>query len=278
MKKVLYLAGCLTLLAACTPSVPQAEYDQLKAENDSIKTANEQIEMVVKSVSNAMDQIAADENMIFVDDQGRDVTDKKVILGRLEAFRQRMLMQHQEADSLKQLLKNSGANTDNLVKLIDNLKAQIVQKDNQLAELQAQLEEKNASIADLKNQLQMMSLSKLQAEESRDYFLDIARAQDEVINTGYYIVDTKKGLKEKGLTEGVFKKRANYAKFDPSLFTAIDVRDMTVFEIQSKSPKLITEKPANSYTIVKNADGTTTLTVTDVALFWEGSPFLIIQL
>ena len=53
---------------------------------------------------------------------------------------------------------------------------------------------------------------------------------------------------------------------------------MTEFVIQSKSPKLITEKPANSYTIVKNADGTTTLTVTDVALFWEGSPFLIIQL
>ncbi len=278
MKKVLYLASCLALLASCTPSVPQAEYDQLKAENDSVKLANEQIESVVLAVSTAMDQIAADENMIFVDDAGNDVTDKKVVLSRLESFRQHMLQQHQEADSLKSLLKNSKGNTAHLQKLLDNLKAQIVQKDGQIADLQAQLEEKNASIADLKHQLEMVSLSKMQAEESRDYFLDIARAQDEVINTGYYIIDTKKALKEKGLTEGVFKKRANYAKFNPELFTSIDIRDMTEWVIESKNPKLITEKPSDSYTLTKNGNGTTTLTVTDVAKFWEGSPFLIIQL
>ncbi|MBR0036395.1 MAG: hypothetical protein IJP70_02005 [Bacteroidales bacterium] len=278
MKKVLYLACCVALFAACTKTVPQAEYDQLKAENDSVKLANEQIEMVVRSVSTAMDQIAADENMIFVDENGNDVTDKKVVLSHLETFRQHMVQQHQEADSLKQLLKNSNANTKNLQKLVENLQEQIVQKNAQISELQSQLEKKNASIADLKNQLQMMSLSKQQAEESRDYFLDIARAQDEVINTGYYIIDTKKGLKEKGLTEGVFKKRANYANFDSSLFTSIDIRDVTELVIQSKSPKMITEKPEKSYTLTKNDDGTTTLTITDVAAFWEGSPYLIIQL
>jgi hypothetical protein len=47
--------------------------------------------------------------------------------------------------------------------------------------------------------------------------------------------------------------------------------------IESKSPKLITAKPESSYELTKNADGTTTLKITDAKAFWSVSPYLIIQ-
>jgi hypothetical protein len=55
------------------------------------------------------------------------------------------------------------------------------------------------------------------------------------------------------------------------------MRGLEKLTIESKNPKLITEKPASSYTLTKNDDGTTTLEIKDPQMFWSVSPFLIIQ-
>ncbi|MBE6333026.1 MAG: hypothetical protein E7070_12160 [Bacteroidales bacterium] len=278
MKKILFLASCVALLAACTPKVPQAEYDALKAQKDSIEAANAQMNDMLGTINSTMNEMAVDEGLIFVDDNGKDLKDKQAVLTRMQTFRDHMAQQREELEKMKKQLSGSRGYAANLKKLIDELNAQIEAKDAQIAELQEELSQKNASIEDLKNKVREITVAKEAVEADRDHYVEVAKNQDIALNTGYYRADTKKALKAAGLIEGVFKKKAKYQNLDASLFEKVDIREFTNVTIQSRSPKLITVKPADSYTLKANGDGTTTLTITDVTKFWNGSPYLIIQL
>ena len=120
-------------------------------------------------------------------------------------------------------------------------------------------------------------MNELTAES--DYLKDQNYEQDKLLNQAFYIVADKKELKDLGLLEGggLSKKRANYANIDQSMFRKVDVRGFEKLVIDSKKPKLITEKPDNSYELVDNGDGTTTLKITNAETFWSASPYLIIQ-
>ncbi|MBP5716264.1 MAG: hypothetical protein J6W69_04035 [Bacteroidales bacterium] len=278
MKKILFFVGCVAMLAACTPKVPQAEYDALKAQKDSIEAANAQMNEVLGTIHSTMNEMAVDEGLIFVDDNGNDLKDKQAVLTRLQNFREHMARQRQELEETKKKLRNSYGANSNLKKLIEELNAQIEAKDAQIAELQEELSQKNASIEDLKNRVREITVAKQEVEADRDHFIEVAKNQDIALNTGYYRADTKKALKAAGLIEGVFKKKAKYQNLDASLFEKVDIREFTKVTIQSRSPKLITVKPQGSYTLQYNTDGTTTLIINDVAKFWDGSPYLIVQL
>lgn len=278
MKKFLFSLSLLPLLASCTPTVPQAEYDRMKAMNDSLSEVAEGMEMVIATISSTMDDMAAEEGMLFIDDNGNDLKDKQAVLSHMKSFREHMAQQRQQVADLEKQLSGNKAYSSKLQKVIDNLNQQIAQKDAQIAEMQTELEKKNSSIADLKQQLETVSRARQMAEESRDYFIDVARAQDNALNTVYYVIGTKAELKDLGLVEGVFKKKADYASFDASKFTKADLREVTELVLQSKKPKLVTEKPEGSYTLKKNDDGTTTLTIDEPEKFWAGSPYLVIML
>ena len=278
MKKILFFVGCVAMLAACTPKVPQAEYDALKAQKDSIEAANAQMNDMLGTIHNTMNEMAVDEGLIFVDDNGNDLKDKQAVLTRMQTFRDHMAQQREELEKMKKQLSGSRGYAANLKKLIDELNAQIEAKDAQIAELQEELSQKNASIEDLKNKVREITVAKEAVEADRDHYVEVAKNQDIALNTGYYRADTKKALKAAGLIEGVFKKKAKYQNLDASLFEKVDIREFTNVTIQSRSPKLITIKPADSYSLKVNGDGTTTLTITDVTKFWNGSPYLIIQL
>ncbi|MBQ0056559.1 MAG: hypothetical protein KBT20_02780 [Bacteroidales bacterium] len=279
MKRLSYLVMLLPLFVACQPTVPQAEYDRMKSMHDSVAAVADDMASVINLLNLSVDQMAKEEGLIFVDDNGNDIKDKSQVLSHMKAFRDHMAQQRQQIDDLKkQIATNDRSYNAKLQKMMDNMKAQLIEKDTRIAELQKALEEKNASLADLRTQLDVMTAARQQAEESRDFFIDVARAQEEALNTAYYIVGKKSELKDAGVIEGTFKKKANYANFDTEKFTKVDAREFTELVIESKSPTLITEKPEDTYTLVKNGDGTTTLTITDAAKFWAGSPFLVIEL
>lgn len=277
MKKFLLFACCAAVLASCTPSVPQTEYDALKAQRDSIQAANDNMTEVIGTIAGAMNEMANDEGLLFVDDNGNDLKDKSAVLSRMKTFRDHMADQRAQLEKLKKQSGGAWAQNSKLKELVAELEAQIAEKDAKIAEMEATLADKNASIADLKGKLAIETAAKEKAEEARDHYIEVAQNQDIELNTAYYIVDTKSNLKAAGLMEGVFRKRANYANLDNTKFTKVDIRDCTSLVIESKKPKLITEKPASSYNLEVNADGTTTLSITDPASFWSASPYLIIQ-
>ena len=66
-------------------------------------------------------------------------------------------------------------------------------------------------------------------------------------------------------------------KADASAFTRIDLRSTTTFRIPDKKPEILSTVPEGSYTLTRNDDGSSMLTVTDPAKFWSLSKYLVIK-
>lgn len=227
---------------------------------------------IINSVSECLDSIQLQEHMLF---NMSEATTKEQMITRLKAF-QKLLSEKQrkinELSKKNKSLKSNNVAIANLQKVVDYLNVEIEEKGKQIAYLEERVRLKNEKISSLYYRQQKL-------EEETEYLSEQNYQQDKQLNQVFFIVADKKELKSLGLLEGglLSKKRANYANIDQSKFKKSDMRSLTKVNIDSKSPKLITEKPTSSYTLTKNDDGTSTLEITDPKIFWEASPYLIIQ-
>ena len=277
MKRILSLAALPLLLVGCTGSVSQADYDALRQQNDSLTDNLLQMESIIGTVTTTLDDMARQEGIIFVDDSGADVQDRQVLRSHLEAFRADLATRKQQIADLEDQLKKSDQRNSKLTRLITQLREQVAEKETKIASLEQQLADSNVTIADLRTQMSGLTQQLATVTEDKEFLQAVAESQDAMLNAGYYVVGTRSQLKDKGLTEGLFKKRANVDGLDRSLFQQIDIRNVTEISIAGRSPKLVTEKPAGTYTLTTVADGTSLLTITDPTRFWDDSKFLIIQ-
>ncbi len=275
MKKITLFAVVVmaVLFSACNN---QKNSNELQEKVDSLATV-EQLEkqevenmvQVINAISSAMDSIQMQEKMIFNMKEG---TPKEQVLTKIKAFQELLAQKQAEIDKLTVNNKENKNVLANLTKLVENLKEEVNAKAAQIEKLRKLVEVKDANISSLKSDLR-------QVTEIAEDLQDQNYVQEQKLNTVYYIVGTKSELKEKGMLKGGFlsKKKADYANLDKAKFNETDMRAFTKLVIESKNPKIITEKPASSYTLTKNADGTSTLQITDAQAFWGTSPFLIIQ-
>lgn len=251
--------------------------------SDSTAVVSEQLEdqevaemsEFINSVSACLDSVQVQENMIFNHPEG--TTDKQHMLAQLRAFKELLARKQQQISDLtaknKAQDKKSKQTIANLQKMVDYLNAQLAEKTARIAELEELVQKKDVKIDELRYNVTMLS-------EESDYLKEQNYQQDKELNKRYYCVGTKKELSEKGLLKGGFlkKKKVDNAAIDKSLFKAVDVRSFKTLKLQSKKPKLMSGNPEGSYTIEKNDDGTSTLTIVDADKFWNASSFLIIEL
>jgi alpha-glucosidase (family GH31 glycosyl hydrolase) len=224
---------------------------------------------IVNSVAACLDSIQLQENMIFKADES---TPKDQIIMRMKAFQELLSRKQAQINQLSGKNKSNKLAMANLQKMVEYLQQQLTEKSEQIAKLEDAVQNKDMKISELRYDMNEL-------EQRSDYLEDQNVAQDQQLNEVYFIVGEKKELNDLGLLKGGFlsKKKADYANLDKSKFTKRDMRGLEKLTIESKNPKLITEKPASSYTLTKNDDGTTTLEIKDPQTFWSVSPFLIIQ-
>ena len=258
MKVVKFLMAGLVLasLVACDKLAKVAfpdnssdtDTEAVQADDALEQQEVEQMSELINAVAVSLDSIQVQEQMVTRMDES---TPKDEILSRLQAF--------------KDLL-------DRKKKEIDLLTAESLSNKSTIANLKEAVRTRDAKISELRNEVDALNItqSMLQAENV---------AKENQLNEAFYIVAPKKELKNLGLLSGglLSKKRANYSNIDNSVFKKVDVRVFNTLVINSKSPKLLTEKPASSYTLTKNDDGTSTLTITNSKDFWGASPYLIIM-
>ncbi len=276
MKKNLFLLLLFVMLAmftACNNNKSTEEKTDT-ADTTAVAEKLEQQEVdnvleIINTISATLDSIQLQEDVIFNMKEG---TPKEQVIAKLKAFQTLLAQKQNEIGKLTMENKSNKKSLANLNNMVKHLQSDVEAKAKQIAELQKLVEKKDASISSLRYNLNA-------AEKESEYLKDQNFEQDQQLNSVYYVIGTKSELKEKGMLKGGFlsKKRADYTNLDKSNFTKRDMRGFTKLIIESKKPKLITEKPASSYTITKNADGTSTLEITDAKAFWNASPFLIIQ-
>lgn len=263
------------LFCACNTGVKKSEEISVLTDSTIINKPLENEEVskmtdIVNSVAACLDSIQIQEKMLFKADEN---TPKDQIISRMEAFRNLLSRKQAQINKLTSENKSNKLVMANLQKLVAFLNSQIEEKGVQIAKLQDAVQNKDMKISELRYDMHEL-------KQRTDYLEDQNVEQDKQLNEVYYIVADKKELKELGLTtgSGLFsKKKANYANFDKEKFIKKDMRALKKLVIESKNPQLLTEKPANSYTLTKNEDGTTTLEIKNEKAFWAASSYLIIK-
>lgn len=287
--KLVLIIAILAILSSCT--FHSNAYRELQQERDSLAALVLQKDSVADAmngylevISSSLDSIKMAEDIytLAVDKDGRRLnnTEIKDNLALLEDVIHR---QRSRIENLEAKLRESQNAEEQYKVLIANLYAQIDEKDAQIRRMQVELERRDRKIVALNTQVKTIQKDLASAEEKnkeQGEMLEaqtvILTAQDKMANTGYIISGTRRELQQKGALDNSLFPKLQPANFAQAGATQVDMREFKEIKFDSMRAKVLTQMPADSYTIVSTIDGTT-LTVTDPGRFWSVTSYLVIQ-
>ena len=264
------------LLTACggngDSSQLQQTIDSLRQVNQQQQNSLQEMTTFVSTLSDGMNAIAYQENMIF-SNSGNEGTslDKEQLKSHLETLANTLTEQRSKIKALSDSLKARGADMTKMQGLIDNLTRQLEEKDKVIAQLRQDVEQKNFSIADLQKKLNVAMAGSAQFEQRA------AKAEKELatITTAYVLMGTKDALLDGGYIDK--RKHVQTETMPKGDFTKVNIYQFTELDIPSRSPKLLTDHPRKSYSIEKVDKENRKLVISNPQLFWSSSRYLIIQ-
>ena len=266
----------LLLLTACggktDTSALEQTIDSLRQANQQQQNSLQEMTTFVTTMSDGMNAIALQENMIF-NNGGNEGTslDKEQLKSHLETLANTLTEQRSKIKALSDSLKARGADLSKMQGLIDNLTRQLEEKDKVIAQLRQDVEQKNFSIADLQKKLNIAMAGSAQYEQRA------AKAEKELatITSAYVLMGTKEALLDGGYIDK--RKHVQTETMPKGDFTKVNIYQFTELDIPTRSPKLLTDHPRKSYSIEKIDKENRKLVITNPQLFWSSSRYLIIQ-
>ena len=266
----------LLLLTGCggktDTSALEQTIDSLRQANQQQQNSLQEMTTFVTTMSDGMNAIAQQENMIF-NNGGNEGTslDKEQLKSHLETLANTLTEQRSKIKALTDSLKARGADLSKMQGLIDNLTRQLEEKDKVIAQLRQDVEQKNFSIADLQKKLNVAMAGSAQYEQRA------AKAEKELatITSAYVLMGTKEALLDGGYIDK--RKHVQTETMPKGDFTKVNIYQFTELDIPTRSPKLLTDHPRKSYSIEKIDKENRKLVITNPQLFWSSSRYLIIQ-
>ena len=285
MKKLLLLSVCVAVLTSCGN---MGRNESLKAENDSLNIVLAERDAELESIMEAFNEVQEGfrlineaENRVDLQSgavEGTSVSQKirediRFISEKLQSNRERIA-------ELEKQLDNSKYASSQLKKTIANLKKELEAKTQQIETLQTELASKNIRIAELDDAV--AGLTKNVADLTADNAAKAATmaSQDKALNTAWFVFGTSSELKDQKIVTKKFlqkKKVLEDKDFNKDYFTKIDIRTDKEIKLYSKDAELLTSHPADSYELVKDADGQLSLVILNPNKFWSVSRYLVIE-
>lgn len=279
MKKLFIYFACVAILSSC--GLSESEQNKVNGRIDSLQTVINQRDSEIdelmgtfNEIQTAFDQINAAEGRVslFADNYEKN---SDALQENMKFIQETMEANRKKIDELQARLKSSGINAKKLQDAIDKLNSQMKEKDKSIAELRTLLANKDIQIAELGDSLASVSAKNEEIEKAKETVDQIASKQDELLNTAWYVYGTKSELKERRiLVDGDVLKTSD---FDADYFTKIDIRNTIVIPLNSKSVKILTTHPEDSYTLIKGSNGEYTLRIKDPSIFWSVSKYLVVR-
>lgn len=279
-------AMLLLLLQSCGGSVGDdaAKQSLMDASRQELATAIEERDhllALVKDIASGMEEIKRLENVVAINGRQPDIdtAGNKRLKADIAAVCATLRRRRERLAELENNLSKSMLYTDELK---DAIEAFRLQNDAQCREI----ERLNRVLADAEERIGSLSiavdsLNTTVEAVSRD--LDSANAEasrlaDE-LNTCYYVAATKDELKEHRVIETGFLRKAKLlpGDFDRGFFSASDKRLLRELPLRNRKARIHTNHPAGSYRITDH-DGCKVLIITDPALFWSLTNYLVIEI
>lgn len=286
MKKIKFIIMALvcTMMASCN-QVSQEQYQQTTNTNDSLmlvalQQGNEiyDLNTTLKAVTEQLDQINGQINVSNGEDQSL-LAQRDRLMQKLQLVQQTI---NEKQAALEELQKNYSAQlgkNKELKKTIDRLQNEVKEYEASITSYKNQVAQMDQRISELNSNLELTQTALAETQQKSDAQETVISVQDKMLNTGFYVIADKKQLKELGLIEGgaFSKKRLTTQGFSSEGFTEVDIRELSSLSLGSKSAKILSSHPANSYELQTQADKTLKLVITDQSAFWSNSKFLVVM-
>ncbi len=279
MKRIFYLLTVISLfLVGCHGE--RVDVSGLVAERDSIKAASEiqkqelqNLNEFVSAVSDGLDSIAFMEGYIRMQNPEGPIVTKTQLKKNLSELAELLARQRRRIAMLEDSLKIKGTGAEGLHNIIEHLNKQLEQKEKMITQLRSEVDSKNADIAELQSRISTLTEDVEKLDKRNKVQQQALVTQSDMMNECYMKIGTRKQLKQAGIMNG---KKLNSGGLVPEKFVRVDIRQLRKLPINSKKPRIITTMPQNSYSIMRNADGSSTLSINDPTLFWSSSNYLVI--
>lgn len=242
-------------------------------------TDRDQLLGLVTEISGSMEQIKQLENILTVSGGQETANQREQIMQDIAAIQTTLQERRQRLEELEKKLSASSLTNSKLNATIASLRSQIDSQTQEIATLRANLDEANAKIGELD-----ATVENLNEEVSR-----VSAAKDEAeqrnseltneLNLCYYAIGSKSELKENKILETGFLRKSKILKgdFDRDFFTVADKRTLTTIDLNSNKAEVLTNQPADSYTITE-VNGHKVLRITNPAAFWSLSNYLVVKI
>ena len=281
MKRIVISLLALTVLMACNNKKEEknlASQNTIDSLTDVVNQKNNELNDIMSTFNDIQEgfrEINEAEGRVNIARNNGETNAKADIMENISFIKRTMQLNKERIAKLREQLKESSFNTSKLQATIESLNKELESKTARIEELQAELDSKNAHIAHQDKQISELNtnVNSLTADNAAQ-----ARAveqQDKQLNTAWYVFGTKKELREQHILEGT-NKVLKGNNFNKDYFTKIDIRVDKVIKLYSKSAKLLTNHPAGSYSLDKDARGMYTLRITNPTTFWSVSKYLVV--
>lgn len=251
-------------------SLQQALTQSKNESNDLLETLSQ--------IQDGFDRINEAEGRINVENRQGERANRQAIIENMDFIQRTMRLNRELISNLQQQLRNANQSDKRtkakLEEMVANYTKQLEDKQKEIEELRAQLAEKDIKIAEQDQQISELNDNVSDLNQKNEEKARTVAAQDKELNTAYYVFGTKKELREQRILQSGDVLKGN--DFNKDYFTHIDLRVTKTIKLYSKSAKLMTNHPAGSYSLDKDAQGQYVLRITHPQQFWSVSKYLVI--
>lgn len=259
-----------TVVVTTADSLQQILHQKESELNDMVSTLGE--------IQDGFRKINEAQGRITVERQRGEGNAKEAILSDLQLIQHTIGLNNELIANLRQQVKESKSSNAQLKKTMEttiaSLNAQLIDLNKQLETLRAELALKDIKIAEQGEQISNLKGNVNELSVQNENKARTVASQDAELHTAYYVFGTKRELKEQNILSGGDVLRNS--NFNKDYFTKIDIRVDKVIKLYSKSARLMTTHPADSYTLDADAKGQYTLRITDPNRFWSVSKYLVV--
>ena len=280
MKKLLLVCMCVVAFAACKQEKAKGPDPAMAQQRDSLNQIIAQKENELNDMMGTMNEIEEGfreineaQNRVNLAKGGEGGNRAQRIKENIQFIQSTMRQNRELINKLRQQLRESTIKSDQFAKTIENLTKQLEEKDRQLQQLRVELDAKDIHITELDEKIAGLntSVSGLAAESSQKSRQ--INAQDKQLNTAWFVFGTKSELKEQNiLVDG----KVLQSNFNKDYFTRIDIRMDKEIKLYSRSAKILTAHPSNSYTLQRDINKQYVLRITNPQTFWSTSKYLVV--
>ena len=286
MKRTLTISvATLLILASCgqkenkpsteeTLQLTQSELAQAVANQDSLLS-------LMNDIASGMSQIKELEHILSSPTISSETPDRRQeIKDDIAAIQKELETRRDRLDALERSLKKSQSDNSTLRKSIETLRAQIDDQNSTITSLRSSLAVANSHIDVLTRDVDSLNSTVAIVNQARQEVEDQNQNLSNELATCYYALGNKKELKEHNLIETGFLRKTKVmpSDFETTYFTRADKRTLSLLPLRSTKAKVITNQPADSYTIEADANGMKSLRITNADRFWAVSNYLIVQI